>query len=356
MFTEFYQAFSEAWYAPWIKALLVILASLVVARIANLFLNRVVRRLTRNTGTNLDDELIGHLARPVYVSVVLVGVYVALTFPQIDPKWSRWAGNLIQTVAIVVWMLAGMRICTSLMTAVSRLSQRVHWIDSRTLPLIDNLARLILLGGAAYFLLISWNLNVGPWLASAGIVGIAVGFAAKDTIANIFGGLFVIVDAPYQIGDFINLDTGERGKVVKIGLRSTRLLTRDDVEITVPNAVIANAKIVNESGGPHEKTRIAVEVGVAYGSDVDRVRVVLMKAALAVEHVLDDPEPRIRFIEMGDSALIWRVMCWIDEPVLRGRTIDGLNTSIYKALNAEEISIPFPQRDVHVYQASPSAS
>ena len=120
-------------------------------------------------------------------------------------------------------------------------------------------------------------------------MGLAVGFAAKDSLANLFGGLFVIMDAPYKLGDFINLDSGDRGRVIKIGLRSTRLLTRDDVEITLPNAHIANAKVVNESGGPYEKTRVAISVGVAYGSDVDRVKEVLQEAARSVESVAHDP-------------------------------------------------------------------
>ena len=162
------------------------------------------------------------------------------------------------------------------------------------------------------------------------------------------------MDAPYKLGDFINLDSGERGRVIKIGLRSTRLLTRDDVEITLPNAHIANAKVVNESGGPYEKTRVAISVGVAYGSDVDRVREVLQKAAQSVEWVVHDPEPRVRFVEMGDSALIFRVQGWIDEPALRGSYIDGLNTAIYKALGQADIEIPFPQRVVHMSE-SPTA-
>jgi small-conductance mechanosensitive channel len=143
--------------------------------------------------------------------------------------------------------------------------------------------------------------------------------------------------------------------VVKIGLRSTRLMTRDDVEITIPNGVIANAKIVNESGGPYEKTRVTALVGVAYGSDVDRVSEVLLEAVRTVEQVADDPAPRVRFTEMGDSALIFRVLCWVDEPVLRGLCLHELNTAIYKALNAAGITIPFPQRDVHLYPAQPSA-
>jgi small-conductance mechanosensitive channel len=94
---------------------------------------------------------------------------------------------------------------------------------------------------------------------------------------------------------------------------------------------------------------VTVYVGVAYGSDVDRVREVLLEAARSVEYVLEEPAPRVRFTEMGDSALIFRVLCWVDEPVLRGRCLDGLNAAIYKALNAEKITIPFPQRDVHLF-------
>jgi len=261
-------------------------------------------------------------------------------------QWTLIA--VIKTFAILLWAVAGLRIVSTLLSGLSTLATRVSWIETRTVPLFDNVAKILVVGGAVYCLLLVWDLDVAPWLASAGIVGIALGFAAKDTLANLFGGLFVIIDAPYQIGDFITLDTGERGRVVKIGLRSTRLLTRDDVEITLPNATIASSKIVNESGGPWMKTRVAVTVGVAYGSDVDRVREILIRAARSVEYVAHEPEPRVRFQEMGDSALIFRVLCWVEEPVKRGLCIDGLNTAVYKALAQAGIEIPFPQRVVHM--------
>ena len=130
-----------------------------------------------------------------------------------------------------------------------------------------------------------------------------------------------------------------------------RLLTRDDVEITIPNALIANSTIVNESGGPSVRFRTSIVVGVAYGSDIDKVREVLMAAAVSVPEVVDDPEPRIRFIEMGDSALIYKIQCWIAEPSDRGRAVDGLNTAVYQSLGAASLSIPFPQRHVHLSQA-----
>jgi MscS family membrane protein len=103
---------------------------------------------------------------------------------------------------------------------------------------------------AVYIIFSAWNIDMTVWLASAGIIGIAVGFAAKDTLANLFSGVFILADAPYKIGGFVVLDTAKRGEVTHIGIRNTRLLTRDDVEITVPNSIMGNTKIINESGGP----------------------------------------------------------------------------------------------------------
>ena len=150
------------------------------------------------------------------------------------------------------------------------------------------------------------------------------------------------------MGDYINLDTGERGEVRHIGLRSTRLLTRDDVEITIPSAVIANAKIVNESGGPHLKERIRVSFSVAYGSDIDRVREVITEVGDNNPQTVKDPEPRVRFRQLGESSLDFELLCWIEEPSLRGVVNDALLTDIYKRLRAENIEIPYPKRDVYI--------
>ena len=339
---------AETQAIPWVRALTAVLVSVLLAKFVDLLISRVVLRLTRRTKTDLDDQLVELLHRPIFISVILIGLQIALETLGWNPTVERVLGALIMTVAVFVWTGAGLRLTSTILASMSRLADRVTWLESRTLPLFDNLSKIVVFGLAIYFFLIAWELDLSAWLASAGIMGIAVGFAAKDTLANLFGGLFVIMDAPYKLGDFINLDSGERGRVIKIGLRSTRLLTRDDVEITLPNSHIANSKVVNESGGPYEKTRVAITVGVAYGSDVDRVREVLLEAAQSVALVVADPTPRIRFVEMGDSALIFRIQGWVDEPVNRGSCIDGLNTAIYKALARADIEIPFPQQVVHV--------
>ncbi|HIP53805.1 MAG TPA: mechanosensitive ion channel, partial [Chromatiales bacterium] len=129
-----------------------------------------------------------------------------------------------------------------------------------------------------------------------------------------------------------------------------RLLTRDDVEVTIPNSIMGNTRIVNESGGPYKKYRIRVKVGVAYGSDIDEVKSMLMKIADEDPGICKHPEPRVRFRAFGDSALNLELLCWVDDPELRGRALDGLYTTIYKSFIEKGIEIPYNKHDIYIKQ------
>lgn len=297
----------------------------------------------------MDDSFISLVHRPVRVSVILFGLWLAMNRFDLPARPEMVTAAALKTIAMFMWALFSIRFVGLILEHASRI-KKPRIIDSQTRPLFDNLAKIFIVVGSLYFVFLFWNINVSAWLASAGIIGIAVGFAAKDTLANLFSGIFILADAPYKLGDYINLDSGERGEVRHIGLRSTRLLTRDDVEITIPNAVAAGAKIVNESGGPWAKERIRVSVGVAYGTDIDRLREILTDVACTNEMVCKEPAPRVRFREFGESSLNFQLLCWIEEPVMRGRVLDALNTAIYKRFAKEGIEIPYPKRDVYVRQ------
>jgi small-conductance mechanosensitive channel len=333
----------------YLQALLAVVASLLLAWIVRAVVLGLIRALTRRTQTTLDDRLLEILRRPLFVTVVLAGLFVAVGRLGLDPEGiGLTTRRIVVTLGIFMWTGAGFRICHVVLEGLSVVADKVQWIEARTLPLLDNIAKVLVAGLAVYLFLLTWKLDVAPWLASAGIVGIALGFAAKDTLANLFGGVFILADAPFKIGDYVVLGSGERGEVTRIGLRSSRLLTRDDVEITIPNAVIANTMVINESGGPHEKYRVTVHVGVAYGSDADEVERVLLEASREVKTITGDPAPRVRFTAFGDSSLDFRLLCWVDQPVLRGKALHELNGAVYKALDRAGIEIPFPQRVVHL--------
>ena len=334
--------------SPLVISLVTIIATAIVASIVTIFITRIVANVAQRTKFSWDDQLVTALKKPIFWTLLLVGILIAIVPLKIPDTTYHLLQSIFITLLIISWtglLLQSIRIILRAMSAVAAESSIVR---PQTRPLFENLAFIVVLILAIYFVFRSWDVDMTAWLASAGIIGIALGFAAKDTLANLFSGVFILADAPYKISDYVVLDSGERGQVTHIGIRSTRLLTRDDVEITIPNAIMGNTRIINESGGPHEKFRIRVKVGVAYGSDIDQVKKILMDIALSEDQVCTEPEPRVRFRAFGNSSLDIELLCWIEKPEVRGRVLDDLNTIIYKRFNIEGVEIPYNKQDVYI--------
>lgn len=332
---------------PILQALLVLLLSFIAAWFVDRIVVGAIVAVVKKINTAKDVELLQLVRRPIFYTLILIGLAVSASLLALGEQGQKLVQSLVISLALVIWTVFIVRL-TRLLLQRMAVSSRYGWLHFQTLPLFENIAYILIIGISIYYIFSAWHVDMTAWLASAGIVGIAVGFAAKDTLANLFSGVFIMADAPYKIGDFVVLDGGERGEITKIGLRSTRLLTRDDVEVTVPNSVMGNTKIINESGGPHEKYRIRVKIGAAYGSDIDQVREILLGIALAEGDVCKDPEPRVRFRQFGASSLDFELLCWVDQPVLQGRILDRLNSAVYKRFMAEGVEIPYAKQDIYI--------
>ena len=331
----------------YLQALVIAAGFIAFGKIADWLLSRMIGRFAKRSQTDIDDRLIDLVHRPIFLSFVLLGLSLATLRIKLPEAAEFLTLGILKTIAVIVWYNM-LRHLSALVVQVTKRRRNSKIVQTGMLALMQNVAKVVLFAVAVYFLFLAWNINVTAWVASAGIVGLALSFAAKDTLSNLFAGVSIVMDAPYKTGDFIILDTGERGVVTHIGLRSTRLLTRDDVEVTIPNGVIGNGKIINEAGGPSEKHRIRVSVGVAYGSDIDHVIATLEQVAADNAEVCADPAPRVRFRTFGESSLDFQLLCWIERPVDRGRVNHELNCSVYRAFIDNNIEIPFPQRDLHV--------
>ncbi len=328
--------------------LVVFVLSWILAKVVTRVMTSLIAQLTNRTKIRWDDQIQCLLPRPVYWSLFLSGLLVAVIPLKLSALANGILQSLITTILVLLWAMFVLRLVVIILRVLSVNAHDNSLIRPQTKPLFQNLAYIFIFVIATYLIFISWHIDMTAWLASAGILGIAIGFAAKDTLANLFAGVFILADSPYKIGDYVVLDSGDRGKVTHIGIRSTRLLTRGDVEITIPNAVMGNSRISNESGGPYEKYRLKVSVGVAYGSDIDQVRAALMDVALNEKEVCDTPEPRVRFRSFGNSSLDIDLLCWVETPEVRGRVLDVLNTEIYKRFNAEGIEIPYTKQDLYI--------
>ncbi len=333
---------------PIVLSLIVMVVGIGVAVIGRAMVLNWGNKLIRRTSPDLGPRLIRIVANVAALMVGYIALVLAIQVLGLAERVEQVLIRILLSLLILRLIKSAMRASHLGLEILSRIRDRYEIVEERTLPLFDLIMTILIIGAAAYALLMVWDINPTAWLASAGVIGIAVGFAARDTLANLFAGFFIIADSPYKLGDYIVLDSGDRGEVTKVGIRSTRLLTRDDVEITVPNSEMANSKIYNESGGRWVKFRIRLKVGVAYGSDVDEVVELLEGIAANHDSVCKDPTPRVRMRGFGDSSLDFELLCWVDLPVERGRVTHELYMKIYKALNETGIEIPFPQRDLWV--------
>lgn len=335
---------------PYLQSMMVVVIAFAIANLTAFILSRVVGALVKKTNNRLDDKLTEFLRSPLYWSVISIGLLLALELLKLEAGLEHLLDALVLSLLLVIWSVFAIRLTRRILISLARERGTRRFIRLQTLPLFNNVALIVTLAIAVYLFFHVWNIDMTAWLASAGIAGIAIGFAAKDTLANLFAGIFILADAPYKIGDYIVLDNGQRGKVTHIGLRSTRILTREDVEVTVPNSIIGNSSVINESGGPHVKYRIRVPVGVAYGSDIDLVRQILMAVGAANPEVCPVPEPRVRFRRFGNSALEFELLCWVEEPEFRGREVDALNCAIYHQFMANGVEIPYSKHDIYIKQ------
>lgn len=333
---------------PWVQAAIILASSVAAAYVLTAIIKRGLLRVAGKIRFRLGSEVISILHQPVFYSILMVGLAIALLTSPLGGRVESVSVAAIKTVNIFIWTAFFIRLSVILLQASIRHPHRQQLVNLQSLPLFKNLAFLIIFAAALYLAFQTWGVDMTAWLASAGVLAIAVGFAAKDTLSNFIAGIFILAEAPYKIGDYIVLDTGERGEITEIGIRSTRMLTRDDVELTIPNGIMGNSKIVNESGGPHPKYRIRIPVGVAYGSDVERVKAVLYGIAVASEQVCETPEARVRFRRFGASSLDFELLCWVEQPSQRGRVVDLLLTEINRRFGEEGLEIPFARQDVYI--------
>ena len=328
--------------------LLYLLLSFISATIIDKIFIIGLKRVAKKSKTDVDDKLVNALHPAVYNTILYIGFYLAINILTLPDKIQFLSSGIIKSLLVIYWSLGLFKSFIIIINWASSKDNKRALIKKKTVPLFDNLAKIVIFLFSIYFIMLSWGINVTAWIASAGILSVVIGFAAKDTLGNLFAGIFIMADSPYKEGDYINLDTGERGYVRDIGIRSTRIQTRDDIEITIPNSVIANSKIINESGGPHEKERIRITVDVAYGSAVEDVKNIMNNIAQSSNNVCQNPAPRVRLRELGESGIKFQLLAWIEKPELRGRVIDELLTEIYNSFNSNHIEIPFPQRTIHI--------
>lgn len=336
--------------AAWVLAVGLALVGIGLGWLARRVILSYVLPLARRTSTDMDEYVLRSTANPLALTLAFLGIVGGARALTTDPAWLLALDRLVPTGILVIWGVAVARI-TAL--ALLRSAQRLPGqTKARGALLLGRFMKVLVAIVILFTILSVWGVSITPLLASAGIAGIALALAAQDTLANFFAGIAVYGDGLYEVGDYVVLDQGTeqeiRGEVRDIGLRSTRILTRDDVLIIVPNSVIANGRVVNETGQAAQY-RVHVPTQVAYASSLDHVERVLLASATH-PLVMEEPAPRVRVRAFRDSGIAVELLVWIRDPRDRGPLVHELLKVVHEAFRREGIVIPFPQRDVHVVE------
>jgi small-conductance mechanosensitive channel len=308
-------------------------------------------RLSRRTTTKLDDIILDSVKGPLRAAIILIGLQAGLR--QIRAIWDSWQ-EVLGDFFFVIFLLI---IYVTLYRLTSRLarwygeevtSRTETELDEKFLTFFRALANISITIIALVVLLGHFGIEPSAFVATLGIGSLAVALAAKETLSDILAGFMILLDQPFAIGDRVELlDIDTWGDVTEIGLRSTRILTRDNRMVTVPNSVIGKGLIVNYSD-PSTVYRVETHVGLAFGVDIEQAREVLVNSLASEEWVMSEKPVEALMVSIGDSALVFRVRCWIENYMDTRRVIDKMNTTIYHALTNADIEMAMPQRQVYV--------
>jgi MscS family membrane protein len=334
-------------------AIVSILAALTLGHwLINLILQRWILNLVSRTRTTLDDALVESVRLPAYLYLVAAVTQAALArLDFIPPRMAPTLENAFFVTYVLIGFIFLWRLISRLFTwyGTDLASKTETNLDEQLLPILRRIS-LIILGLVLLTMVFQhFGVEISGLVATLGIGSLAIALAAQASLSDIFSGFVIMVDRPFRIGDRIELqDLATWGDVADIGLRSTRIRTRDNRMVIIPNSVIGKSLIINHSF-PDSHYRIEINVGIAYGSDIERARQVMIDAVKGVEGIRSQDPIEALFLEMGDSALLFRLRVWIESYVDTRRVLDRVNSSVYVALRQAGIVMPFPQRDVHHY-------
>ncbi|MBU2589931.1 MAG: mechanosensitive ion channel family protein [Nanoarchaeota archaeon] len=333
----------------YLYALVIFIFFIITAKLMLFIIEKYIKNLTKKTKTNIDDELIEAIRKPAYYLLTFIGILFAFFALQIDTKIMELILNLFFSLITIAFTIILIRVAKVFIDFWGKIwaKKSKSSLEYDLLPLMKKTSTVLLLVIGLLFILKIWGIDITGLLAGLGIAGIVIGFALKDSLSNVFGGISLILDKNIKRGDRIKIENGEIGTIEDIGIRSTKLLTFDNELIIIPNGILSNSRIQNYVL-PEPAQRVKVHFGVEYGSDINKVRKVVLDTIKKLENVIKEPIPEMDFVEMGDFALLMVAKMWVNSYQNAYSVKVKATEEIYKALKKANINIPFPTRTIYM--------
>ena len=343
----------------------VIVLALVAYFLGSWFLRFIHRRFAAKTATHLDDELVRTIRQALWLTVIAWAVWriMGLWIPVLGAENAEgtWVPYTTQPHDWVSGIWIGLvfvplsRFVAHVMhTLESRVIARTKGtpLDETALPMINRLVRYVVMSIGVLLAMAHLGFPIGPLLASAGVAGLALSLAARDTLSNLIAGVLLIVDRPFQVGDRIELwnvprETGTWGDVIEIGLRATKIRNPDNLIVVVPNNEIMRRDIISYTMSGDD-IRLRIPFSCAYESDIEQAKTLLVDAARGVRGVKLDPAPIVVVRGLGPSEVNLQLRVWIHDARNRRSIADEVTEKSMVKFSEAGVEIPYPKRDLHI--------
>ncbi|MBI2148636.1 mechanosensitive ion channel family protein [Candidatus Woesearchaeota archaeon] len=336
----------------WLLSLGTLVLFILLSFVAVFILNKLLKLTTKRV--SLDSRIAKSLRRPLRLIIILIGIFIANYY--IKPDLHIDGFNLITLYKVIfifvltytlvnilkgffVWYVENLKI------------KKKTQVDDTIFQFLTRITTVVLYVIAILIALSFLGIEIKPVLAGLGIAGLAVALALQDTLSNFFSAIYIAVDQPVKIGDFIETSTGEKGYVSDIGWRSTRLRTRENNIIIIPNSKLAQSVVTNYYQ-VQAKFKVEIPVGISYNSDLNKVEKITAEVAKKImtetSPNIKDFEPYIRYEAFGDSSINFKVSLMVDDVENKYLLNHKFIKELMKEYRKNKIEIPYPQRDIHI--------
>ena len=331
------------------KVTLIIVGFIIAWFILRWLLHFVEKRITRYEFIRINAQIFQIIRKALFLGLLLVGgTYLIRTLdvPSLEKPFH----------ALLILILAKPA-KDFLIIAIGYLQNNIALrteskIDDIIFELLTRFAGFVIMATAIIIALDHLGVNVMPFIAGAGVAGVAIGFAAKDTLSNLIAGILLIIDRPFEVGDRIEIWSAPAGSatwgdVIDIGLRATKIKTTDNIVIIIPNNEIMLRDIINYTA-ISEKIRVRINIGIAYDTDIQKAKDIILQVADSTEWVSKTPLPKVVVRNFGESSVDLQLRVWIDDARKRMDTISYITDRTKAAFDEQGVEIPYPKRDIYI--------
>lgn len=336
---------------PFSAATLVLISVFLLIWAVDAFFEFILEKIFKKTKGKFDDRAVRIIKRASLALLFLGAIFFLLPTLPIPIETLEKSHKVLFMIFIVLGCFVAIELTQAFFTELEkRTNKKENMSFYSAEPFLNSVVKILVLLSGVMIALTYLGIDLTPLIASAGVAGAVLAFAARDFVANLFGGVSVFFDKPYQVGDFVIVNGEHRGEVVEIGARSTKIKTRDNVLITIPNAVMVTNAVINETGFD-PSLRVHLPLTIPYGSDLEKIEKILVQSAKDLKKAKWAAVPMVRYRAFGESGIELELLVTINEPNQKGVIIHELVKQINKTLRREKIAIPLPSRNIFVHQS-----